>query len=395
MGWLIKFFNVFITLALTLFLSVPLVKADDSAGGAKTWTVMVGGEADVQQLEEGPAGSWQFMRFYPENLTINSGDTVVFKLHSAEPHTVTFPKTGEKSPDLVIPETSGNRMILNPLAVMPQGGDSFDGSRLTGSGQLDPGKDFPKEFKLTFTNPGEYEYFCAFHTKMKAKITVQPQGSSYPQTQEEVDAKAKDLLDKDTKDSETKKPADKVETTIGADGTTTYNINIGYGDGILSYMRFIPKNLTIKEGDSVNWIQQDVDTPHTITLTSGQKEPEFVLPEPQPDGPPKLVLNPDLLMPKGGNKYDGTGFINSGFLWGKESPMPGPRNFTLKFTKAGTYKYICALHDGMGMTAEIKVSSKTFIHFNTFGKKKITATLILIALAGGYFYWKSKQTPSK
>ena len=51
---------------------------------SKTWTVLVGGEAEVEQQENGPAGAWQFMRFYPENITINAGDTIKIDTRSGE-----------------------------------------------------------------------------------------------------------------------------------------------------------------------------------------------------------------------------------------------------------------------------------------------------------------------
>ena len=47
-------------------------------------------KAYAKQLREfanrrnGPAGAWQIMKFYTDKLTINAGDTVVFKINSAE-----------------------------------------------------------------------------------------------------------------------------------------------------------------------------------------------------------------------------------------------------------------------------------------------------------------------
>ncbi len=323
----------------------------------RTWTVLAGGEAAVTQQEQGPAGAWQFMRFYPDTITINAGDTIVWKLKSAEPHTVTFPQPGQMPPDLVIPEGGGSsRMMFNPLAVFPQGGKSYDGSSLTGSGQLDPGPQFPKEYSLTFTQPGTFQYFCAFHSMMTGKVIVQAAGSSYPKTQEQIDADAAAMLAADTSAASAVQPLANMETTRpGPNGTTVHEVKLGWGNGTMSWMRFGPTFLSIKKGDTVVWVQSDVEMPHTVTFTSGSQEPELVLSEPQQAGPPKLILNPEALAPAGGGTYSGTGYFNSGFLWGVSTPIPGPRSYSLTFDTLGTFQYTCILHYMMGMQGSITV----------------------------------------
>jgi len=328
--------------------------------GPKTWTVMAGGEAGIEPQENGSAGAWQFMRFYPENITINPGDTIVWKLNSAEPHTVTFPGPGEKPPQLIVPEGNGSqRLIFNPLAVMVQGGQVFNGTRLTGSGQMGQEPQFPKEYNLTFAGPGSFDYFCAFHIMMKGAVVVQPVGTPYPKTQQEIDLEAAEQLAKDKEAALSAVPeASNVTVRMGSNGTMVHEVNMGYGDGYISWMRFIPTNLIIYAGDSVEWMQKDADTPHTVTFVSGGEEPEMVLVEPQEFGPPKLVLNPLVLLPAGGNTYDGQGYCNSGFIWGTKDPLPGPRNYSLVFSKPGSYSYLCVLHDTMGMRGQITVLRK-------------------------------------
>ena len=63
--------------------------------------------------------------------------------------------------------------------------------------------------------------------------------------------------------------------------------------------------------------------------------------------------------------FDGKGVASSGFLSTKEqyayyqlngTPLPvAMTKYSLTFTKAGDFKYVCALHDGAGMFAEIHV----------------------------------------
>ena len=67
------------------------------------------------------------------------------------------------------------------------------------------------------------------------------------------------------------------------------------------------------------------------------------------------MFNPAVIAPAGGNTYSGTGFFSSGLLQGTQSPAPGPRSYSLAFDQPGAYKYLCALHDEMGMVGTITV----------------------------------------
>jgi plastocyanin len=349
-----------ILLSLVIFASITSGQAQEvSAAKADplTWNVLVGGEAGLEPQEYGLAGAWQFMRFYPENVTINVGDKIVWELASTEMHTVTFPAVGDEVPPLLIPEGNGSqRMLFNTLVVRPQGGSIYDGRTLAGSGQLDVEPGFPREYNLTFAKPGTFDYFCAFHNMMKGKIVVQPAGSPYPYTQEQIDAEATRLLAADMESALQAEPKiQNISPRRGANGTTIWGVKLGYGNGQMSWMRFIPENLTIHAGDTIEWIRGEAETPHTVTFLSGSDEPELVLVEPQQNGQPKLVLNPIVWLPAGNKVYSGEGYFNSGFIWGKMVPMPGPANYTLSFDTPGTYDYLCVLHDFMGMKGRITV----------------------------------------
>jgi plastocyanin len=130
---------------------------------------------------------------------------------------------------------------------------------------------------------------------------------------------------------------------------------MGWGDGTMAYLRFAPQDLTIHAGDTVEWTNRDVEAPHTVTFTSGDVVPEFVLTEPQQSGPPKLVLNPQVAAPAGGDTYSGSGYFNSGMIWGTEVPIPGSRTYSLTFDTPGTYDYVCVIHDEVGMVGTITV----------------------------------------
>jgi len=359
----VEIFTVACMLMLTIFSGTTLAQVQNYGGvsnGSAVWTVLVGGEAGISPQEYGPSGAWQFMRFYPENITVNVGDKIVWKLKGSEPHTVTFLAPGEMVPGTIIPENnSSKRLILNPLFALPEGGPNYDGTAPAGSGQLDVEPNFPREYNLTFTKAGTYEYFCGFHSKMKGNVTVQPAGTPYPKTQDQIDSEAAKQLSSDMEEALNAVPnGENVSMRPGPNGATIHDINLGYGNGIVSWMRFVPTNLTIYAGDTVEWTRNDVEMPHTVTFLSGGDEPDLFLMEPQQKGPPKFVLNPIVQAHAGGKVYSGKGYFNSGVVWGEMVPLPGPSSYALTFDTPGIYDYLCVLHDYMGMKGQIKVIPK-------------------------------------
>jgi plastocyanin len=96
----------------------------------------------------------------------------------------------------------------------------------------------------------------------------------------------------------------------------------------------------------------DTAVPHTVTFGEA---PELVLPEPQPGGPPNLVINPSVLFPVApGSVYSGTGYVNSGFLSAGPEGIAGT-SFQLTFSNPGTYLYVCVLHANQGMAGVVEV----------------------------------------
>ncbi len=107
------------------------------------------------------------------------------------------------------------------------------------------------------------------------------------------------------------------------------------------FARFTPENLTIHANDQVEWTHLNPMEIHTVTFPeAGNEPPEFLL--------PNLTVNPVAATPAGGSIHNGTGFYNSGIL------NPGD-NYTLTFTKPGTYDYVCVVHDNMNMVGEVVV----------------------------------------
>ena len=128
---------------------------------------------------------------------------------------------------------------------------------------------------------------------------------------------------------------------------------------------FYRRQVTIHTGDSVRWVFSR-RVVHTVTfLAPGQKRPPLEVPDPANpysgfndaagapfwfNGQPSLLIPPDHALPQGGSSTDGTKYENSGLS------APAFHPYKLKFTKAGTFRYICLVHPGM--VGSVKVLPK-------------------------------------
>jgi plastocyanin len=346
---------VFVTVAGT-----PRAFAAPAAqSGPTTWTVLVGAETQGSAM-----GAWQFMRFYPDSITINEGDSIVWKINAGEFHAVNFLPPGQKT--IAFTQVQGQDVVLNPQVIFPSGGPTFDAATGAASGLLgrDPGQ--APEYKLTFTRAGTYGYVCAIHSipdpatgqmvGMTGQVVVQAAGSAYPKTQAQIDADAAAMI---AADSQAAAASESAATTVpgpqpGPNGGMVHTVNVGYDTGVASYMRFAPGDITVKAGDTVTWKQTSAMTPHTVTLlATGATPPDLTVVEPQANGPPTVKLNPAILAPAGGATVTGSGFYSSGFL--PPTMEAGPSSYSLTFTAPGKYTYVCMLHAGMGMFGTVTV----------------------------------------
>lgn len=146
-----------------------------------------------------------------------------------------------------------------------------------------------------------------------------------------------------------------------ADGTVLWKVQVGGMDmeAGIDLHSFFPREITINAGDSI-WFQfAPMGTPgfHTVTFAADGKMPDIFVPDEvdgkpvaSPEGPPRLLINPQLAFPDGRTSYDGTGYTNSGLDVLRQDQGP----YTLAFTKPGTYEYLCAVH-GIVMKGKVIV----------------------------------------
>ncbi len=293
----------------------------------QTWKVWVGSQS--------PNLAIQGLRFLPGSITVNEGDRVTWVAKSAEPHTVTFIDGGKAQATL--PEFDP----ADPAQITQQGGSSVRGSGYYNSGimtTVPTGEDsgpFPpvahhQTYTLRFPHEGTFTYYCLIHGKMMVgTIKVQDRHKPYPYTQQQYDhqarAEARALLVEGLhlwRDAA--KTADRHHVITGAD------------DGAVAVMRFVRRTVHVRVGQSVTFENTGMGAPHTVTF--GQEPPP-----------------PALFGPSGDpTKYAG-GDLNSGII-------PPGGSYTVTFTKAGTFPYVCALHDFMGMVGKVVVHGHRHHH---------------------------------
>lgn len=131
-------------------------------------------------------------------------------------------------------------------------------------------------------------------------------------------------------------------SAAAAPGVVTVLVGLGQaGVSPGSYLGFAPRYVDVTVGDTVVFKNIDQIEPHTVTFGPmallKQLANNIFVPQPQKNGPPLLVGNPQALLPTPGNTYNGTGLANSGF-------MPAGRSWNLTFTQPGTYHYFCLFH---------------------------------------------------
>jgi len=322
-------------------LSLGMFAGSSAAAPAKAWTVGVGANSPDQAV--------QLLDYYPRTITIDAGDTITFTHTSVVEHTVTF-LSGAKPPDLAAPQKDGRVQFPSTVAY-PQGGNTYDGSGYHNSGLLAGDQ---KTWRVTFTKPGRYNYQCLLHPAQVGTVIVQPAGAPYPKTQAQYDALAVQARAQALAVGEKLRAATRATASKGAHGTTYTAPLVGDPKWRIALYRFGTDTLTIKVGDTVRWVMKDPDEIHTVTFAGSGNVPAFLVPAPQPQGPPTLYYNPKILAPAGGPSHTGDTYYNSGIL----IPVnpPGPNEYTLTFTKPGTFTYWCVVHVPEGMRGAIVVT---------------------------------------
>jgi plastocyanin len=333
--------------ALAAALILPNTALADSQG-PQVWKVAVGAQSNDPNPNSPPTVAHfnQANFFFTRKITIDEGDTVTWNSQAGEIHTVTFlgPVPPVPGVPLFVPVPPGppnvTGIMANGMAVAPTPNKSYDGSAFTNSGLMALDSPFPTSYQLSFPKAGTYDYLCLVHSEMKATVVVQPKGTPTPRTQASYDteasiARAIGLIQ---------------AQVVGARGfaaaAAPNKVTAGIGQlftnlGSVAVLRFEPDRRVIRAGQTVTWTNLDPETPHTVTFGV----------EPSPGDPFGNFLPKGEDTPGHATISSTSQSAHSGFIIG-----PGaPGTFAATFTQPGTYSYICALHDDLGMKGTITV----------------------------------------
>jgi plastocyanin len=213
----------------------------------------------------------------------------------------------------------------------------------------------------TFTQAGDYAYFCLIHPQMNGTIHVAAAGTPYPEPQVLYTAQARSegaalvgqglgLLTQGLAAAIQASPVQQTAVTAGIG-------EVFPGVGSLEVARFLPEQRIVHVGQTVTWTNLDPETPHTVTfgtLPQDQVPPGPTVPE-QPISVGPAGNTPGSLAPGQGTLNappSSSQWLSSGYI-GAGRPLGA--SFKVTFDAPGTYPYYCALHDVLGMRGTIVV----------------------------------------
>lgn len=322
-----------------------------------------------------------FLAFFPDQVTLHPGDTVVFRsIATGEPHTVTMgtlvDRTLAKEPGAPsLPRwTLGESSFLPANVGKPcylESGEppsdprqsceavdkrpAFNGKQTYFSSGFLPGE---TEYRVQLDEKiegGTYRFMCSFHgPKMSGAIRVVPEDEKIPD-QGALDTAAKDKLREfvDSTIPVHNRVSEPFEDARAGRFPWPALASFDTNKGRVKVNEFVPFTLKAKVREHVTW---NILGAHVISFepfeaarppairirNTGETElkqdaiNESRSPNP-PDGAPKKRLRLDA------PPYD-DGFLSSGMLF---SPKRGLITYTVRFTEPGTYRYECLLHPRM------------------------------------------------
>jgi plastocyanin len=353
-----------------------------------------------------PAGhKWSFDDFFPRTATIATGSSFQFTnegFHTATLLPANWSVAADNDVNGVIAadidDTALNpngtiKTSFNLPAVLPfpaQGCGTadapcvFDGSGVVSMGAPLAGP--PTPFVVTVTAPpGTYNFHCRVHPLMAGTLKVVAAGTPGVTTSATADAAAATQA---TDDVVAGMAAEAAASTAGQvthpNGTTTWKLTLGTSDpaGYVAVLDMLPRKVTIKKGDTVVWRPLDRNEPHTVTFPKdlgtefvplcegpGGKDAPAVPTVNPPTSPFDFGCNgrPAEFEATGGNGVttitSPSTVSDSGIVayrtgaFGFDLPAQAVRSsWSVRFTgaTAGTYHYVCMIHDGMEGTIVVR-----------------------------------------
>jgi plastocyanin len=293
-----------------LMLAGGLVMFAPAASAQQLWHIRVGAESH-DQAKHADA-------FLPNEIWIYAGDSIKFTFSpKSEVHTVTLLEAGQARP-----------LFSGPMANATT-------------------------YVVKLPTPGNYKLVCPAHADMSGVIHVLQHtdstaafyAASLPYDQFDYNHQAaeemSDLLAGKSDALEGVREFPPSENVVLMTGEAVVDAE---GGQYLAIVHFLPRTIRIHAGETVEWINTDPMEPHTITFGPEPMNPKtLVTAMPGPDGTPQARIS---------SPTDG---VSSGFLEAaaQDRPFlpesaPAATRLRVRFTRPGTYHYICGLNDVNG-----------------------------------------------
>jgi len=296
----------------------------------------------------------------PNELWIHAGDSITWSFPTHEIHTVTFLTQTIKDLQNTTPQQT---RPARPGAGGGCPGTTPDGSIFDGSTCVTSGDDLFVDgatYTVTFPTAGNFKLVCLVHNNMTGAVHVLARSEALPYNQASYDKQAQQREAELLSGGAGLKGQGTATAQQSAGDAVTAGIGdivaTGGGSDTVSVMRFLQGSIVVRIGDTVEWTNLDPVTPHTVTFgtePSGPPQPPSPGVTSASDGARQAVLNSP------------AGSVHSGFLQAAfqdrgppdalpQSPL-GVTRFRVTFNAPGTFNYICALHDDLGMVGRVIV----------------------------------------
>jgi plastocyanin len=318
---------------------------------AQEWQAIVGAERQDRRS--------QALAFLPNELWVHTGDSIRWTFPTHERHTLTFLKPGQTRPPGFGPIFG---VLVGCPGISPDG-SSFDGSTCVTTGILLSGENAgptasAPTYSVTFPAAGNFKFVCLVHADMTGVVHVLNASETLPHDQDFYDRQAqgeRSLLLRDASRLEgrgTPGDDDRAQSSDVAAGIGEIVTTTGGGSQTASLMRFLRGTIIVRVGETVEWTNLDASINHTVTfgIEPADPRPPSTNVLPTSDGARQAVI---------GSTADS---VNSGFLSpapqdraGLAQSPPGVTRFRVTFTSPGTFNYICAIHDQLGMKGTVIV----------------------------------------
>jgi plastocyanin len=320
-----------------------------ATAGARTHLIWAGGTPTFQKALRAHYRA-EANDFFPHQVAIHQGDTVEWQGMSIGFHSIDVPSKGDTDLPFILPtdtavagltDFAGNpfwfngqsNLAFNPKLFAASGASTYDGRARADSGLPVGG---PGPFKLTFTTPGTYVYYCDLHYGMRGVVVVTPKGTKIPTQAQELEAIS-------TQQSRDTKVARALAHTRVSGG-----VSVGLsGKDSVEVLAMFPRTLHVRTGATVSFTTPTTTGEiHTATFGPSDYLKPLSTSITNPTPAATVVYPSSELGPIQVPGTHGNGFANSGGLdRGDDAPFGSQAKFT--FTAPGTYRYVCLLHPFM------------------------------------------------